>query len=142
MLQVKRGARPQINKAKIYKPLEEPEIVGLIQGSVPMSTEEWYVAVALDRYKIEYQYQVPLWGGFMVRGGQVVDFIVNIPWETALQIMGERWHSGKFGSEDEFKVAQLRRYFNRDPILISDDALQDQEQAYKTIYQRVVTAGK
>uniref|UniRef100_A0A6M3KTR4 Uncharacterized protein n=1 Tax=viral metagenome TaxID=1070528 RepID=A0A6M3KTR4_9ZZZZ len=112
------------------------EIIGLIHGQVPGSTEEWRVAVALERYKIDYSYQVPLFGG-RLPGGQILDFVVYIPFPTPLQVFGKYWHSTQTSGAESLAVAALMRYYEREPIIIWDYEIPDQEEANKVVKERV-----
>jgi hypothetical protein len=57
------------------------------------SSYEYNVAKALDRIPIEYDFQVDLFGGKQVRGGKVLDFLVDTkPLPTPLFVNGEYWH--------------------------------------------------
>lgn len=113
------------------------EEIGLIHGSVPGSVEEWRVAVALWRYKVDFSYQVPLFGAHL-RGGQILDFVVYIPFPTPLQVFGEYWHSGQARGAESLAIAALVRYYGREPIIIWDYEIPDQEEAYKVVKERVV----
>jgi len=97
-------------------PIEEKEpevIVQPIQGKMPDSKEEYYVAMALYRLGHSFIYQYQVFGGRAVRGGQIVDFLVvtTVPFSTIIQVYGKYWHSGEMGSEDRFKLAQLEHEF-------------------------------
>lgn len=66
---------------------------GTIQGVSAGSVNEWNVAQALDRLKMPYRYQVPIYGGRRMPGGQVVDFLVEIPPKPIpLYVQGQYWH--------------------------------------------------
>ena len=84
---VRKQAAP---KNKIEKPVTE---MGLIHGRTPGSTYEWNIAQALDKYGWEYYYQLAVFGGNDVRGGQTLDFLVfSRPLATALSVIGGYWH--------------------------------------------------
>lgn len=107
-----RPAKPDLSRVNLY-PEKDPESeVGLIQGRTPGSTEEWRVAKGLWRlnHQFYYQYLVGMRG---LRGSQRIDFYVysTAPNVTIIQVFGEYWHSGELGSEDAFKLAQLRQEF-------------------------------
>ena len=93
---------------------KEPEVVVQpIQGQMPNSKEEYYVALALYRLGHSFIYQYQVFGGRAIRGGQVLDFLVTttVPFSTIIQVFGEYWHSGEMGSEDRFKLAELEHEF-------------------------------
>src|SRR3990167_3544724 len=88
----------------------------LVHGKSATSNE-FFVAAALDKLKIPYIFQVSYWGGRSLRGGQVLDFLVWSPLETPVQVFGEYWHRGLLGSKDKLKLAQLQMLFDV-PIVI------------------------
>jgi len=93
---------------------KEPEpLVKPIQGRMPDSKEEFYVAMALYKLGHSFIYQYQVFGGTGIRGGQIVDFLVRttVPRSTLIQVYGKYWHSGEMGSEDKFKLAQLENEF-------------------------------
>lgn len=137
---------PTVKKARLRKPTfgqfeQEPEEeVGLIQGRKPGSIQEWRVAKALWRLGLTFNYQASFFGGRMLRGGQILDFLVDtVPIKTALAVNGEYWHSGEMGSEDSFKMAQLENYmlgWGRLVILWGKD-LSTQEDANRIVSDKV-----
>jgi hypothetical protein len=111
----------------------EQEVVGLIQGRVPMSRQEWRVAVALWKYKIEFLYQIPIWGIVGIRGAQVLDFLVYNPFPQPIQIFGEYWHSAQIGSDDWYDLAVIQSIYGVEPITLWSYELETQEQTNQTI---------
>ena len=99
----------------------------LVHGKSATSNE-YFVAAALDKLGIPFLFQVSYWGGRSLRGGQVLDFLVWNPLETPVQVFGEYWHSGLLGSKDRLKLAQLQMLFDV-PIVIlwgnETDSFQD-----------------
>ena len=99
----------------------------LVRGKSATSNE-YFVAAALDKLGIPFLFQVSYWGGRSLRGGQVLDFLVWNPLETPVQVFGEYWHSGLLGSKDRLKLAQLQMLFDV-PIVIlwgnETDSFQD-----------------
>lgn len=100
------------------KPLEEP--IGLIQGQVPDSKQEWWIAKALNRIGIPYTYQYPVFGG-RTRGGYLVDFVVmTVPLATMIEPVGNHWHTGELGADDRKRQADVENAmqdFCRTPIV-------------------------
>jgi hypothetical protein len=131
-----RKARPKLEKAQVEdKAPEEP--MGLIQGQVPDSKEEWWIAKALNRIGVSYTYQYPVSGG-RTRGGYLVDFVVNTtPLATMIEPIGNHWHTGELGSDDKKRQADVEsemQSFCRIPIVnlwIPD--LMDEE----TVFQKL-----
>jgi hypothetical protein len=133
---VARRRKPELDKAPIEdKEREQP--IGLIQGQVPDSKQEWWIARALDRLKIPYTYQYPVNGGRQ-RGGYMIDFVVHtVPLATIIEPVGNHWHTGELGADDKKRQADiedLMRDVCRTPILnlwIPD--MLDEE----TVFQRI-----
>lgn len=132
----RRTARPKLEKPGINeKPPEEP--IGLIQGQVPDSTQEWWIAKALNRLGISYTYQYPVEGG-RTRGGKLIDFLVDtVPLKTMIEPEGNHWHTGELGADDlkrDADVEEAMRDIARTPItkLWIPDML-DEETVYQNL---------
>jgi hypothetical protein len=130
---IKHSKKPPKRNVPVPEPDKPRETVGLIQGKPPRSIEEWRVAVALWLYEVRFDYQVWLRGGTLLRGGQILDFLVYIPYPVPLQVFGEYWHHGQMGSEDHFKLAILRQMFNIEPIVLWGRFLQTQEETNQIV---------
>ena len=64
-----------------------------VQGIMPDSKEEYWVALALYKLKINFVFQYQLFGGRKYKGGQVVDFwIYTNPLPTPLLVQGWYFH--------------------------------------------------
>jgi len=123
---------------KAKKAPAQVEERGLIQGKMAMSIEEWRVAVALWKYKVEFVYQVGIGGGYSRRGGQVVDFLVFNPFPEPWQVFGEYWHESELNSEERFKLEILARIWNRKVvILFAKRDLPSQEQADASVRDKL-----
>jgi len=109
----------------IFLPPEEEQI-GLIQGQVPDSKEEWWVALALWKYKIEFRFQWEIFGGRTRRGGLIIDFVVWNPRMTPLLVHGSYWHRGELQGGDKTALIAIASYFNigveNIPILWGEDS--------------------
>jgi hypothetical protein len=131
----RRSSKPKLEKAEPDKKPEEA--IGLIQGQVPDSIQEWWVAKGLNRIGISYDYQYPVNGGSQ-RGGYKVDFVVHtVPLATMIEPIGNHWHTGELGADDRKRQADVEtamRDLCRTPIVnlwIPD--LLDEE----TVYQKL-----
>jgi hypothetical protein len=71
----------------------------VIQGKKATSYEA-YVADALTKLKLPFQFQYPIMGGRLFRGGQVLDFVVFVFPAKAIEVDEEYWHKDK---AQEFK---------------------------------------
>ena len=108
----------------------------LIQGNVAGSVNEYYVAQALDRMKLEYIYQYWFRGG-MIRGGQVIDFLVQKPPRPIpLQVQGGYWHSAQQDPERAMKNAEIAQEFG-EVKEIWEDECQDVDMAYSWLMENI-----
>lgn len=116
----RKSGRPKLEMLpQDEKPPEEP--IGLIQGKVPDSKQEWWIAQALDRLKLPYTYQYPVFGGRQ-RGGYMIDFVVHtVPLMTMVEPVGNHWHTGELGADDRKRQADIEEAMRdtcRSPILL------------------------
>lgn len=132
----RRQAKPLLEKLATDE-VPEDEPIGIIQGQIPDSKEEWWISRALDRLKLPYTYQYPVNGG-RTRGGYMIDFVVHtVPLATMIEPIGNHWHTGELGSDDKKRQADVEnamRDMCKTPILnlwIPD--LIDQE----TVFQKI-----
>ena len=106
LFHLKRSGR----KPKLIKPVysinyerEQDIEIGLVQGIMPDSKEEYWFARALDYLQINYIFQYSI-GMKRVRGWQIIDFLVyTAPLPTPVFIHGEYWHGGVKRAESEYK---------------------------------------
>lgn len=69
---------------------------------------EYNVAMALDSLKIGYIFQYAIDGGKRVRGGMVIDFVIQEPPKpTPLNVDGDYWHKGEREVEDRLQELSL-----------------------------------
>lgn len=136
----RRSAKPKFEQFKAEK--EEEESPGLIQGVQADSVQEWWVAKALNRLKIPYEYQYPVYGG-NVRGGYKIDFVVyTVPQATMIEPIGNHWHTGELGADDRKRQADIEgamKDIARIPIVnlwIPD--LLDEETVYQKLRNELV----
>ena len=132
----KRSAQPKFDQAEAEK--EEEELPGLIQGIQADSKQEWWVAKALNRIGIPYDYQYPVLGSGQSRGSYKIDFVVHtVPLATMVEPIGNHWHTGELGADDKKRQADVEEAMQdiaRTPIVnlwIPD--LLDEE----TVYQKL-----
>ena len=90
-IRLSRRTRPKIvREVKLVNPEDK---LGIINGIMADSSYEWNFARALWTLGWTFDYQVPLFGGRMVRGGVVLDFLIPTrPAQTVLNPIGEYWH--------------------------------------------------
>jgi hypothetical protein len=64
-----------------------------VQGIMPDSKEEFWVALALYKMHIDFVFQYQLFGGRKYKGGQVVDFwVYTMPLPTPIFVQGWYFH--------------------------------------------------
>lgn len=85
------------------------EEVKLINGQMPDSVEEYRVAKALWKLKLDFDFQwIPPVYIARQRGSTVVDFLVKVPPRPVpLFIDGERWHRGPQEQQDDLVRQQM-----------------------------------
>lgn len=80
-----------------------------IQGIMPDSKEEYWVALALNKLKIKYIFQYKL-GKPGRRGSQKIDFMLETkPLRTPLWVNGLYWHSEERAGETLYKIRDAMR---------------------------------
>lgn len=85
-----------------------------IRGIKAGSKEEWWCSLALDIIQQQtgwnWDYQVPVYGGRTVRGGNVIDFLVYTPgrW-TMLDPKGRYWHTGIHEDQSEMRIVARKK---------------------------------
>lgn len=123
--------RPQVPEQET-----EPEQIGLINGMTPDSKEEYWIALALWRLKLTFFYQFIVLGGRNVRGGLVLDFLVDVPpvW-TPLVFNGEWWHRNE--SQERFNMALLQQEFGVEPVVIWGDEVPDKETTFQVVRSKL-----
>jgi len=109
------------------------EQMGLIQGQVPDSLPEWYVALALERLEVRYMYKFVIYGTLDIRGSIEVDFVVWNPWPIPAEVFGRRFHNPENDPDTRLRLSLEEQYFGRQTIVWWDDMLEDQEMAYSQI---------
>lgn len=114
-----------------------------VQGIMPDSKEEYWVALALYKLKIDFQFQYQLWGGRKYKGGQVVDFwVYTVPLPTPLLVQGWYFHYGSAEKTSETKMhllyleSRLRGKANK-PIEIIDKEIPTPEDTYRVVRQKL-----
>jgi hypothetical protein len=91
----------------------KPEPVRYSVRGKRATSYEANVALALDKFGIEYLFQVDYWGGRSLAGGMVLDFLVfTDPLPTPLYIQGGYWHQGQRKTIDSFQAAELGHLFH------------------------------
>jgi len=120
----------------VDKPVE-PLVLGPIQGRRAGSREEWRLAQALIERRIPFDYQVSVFGGTRVRGGQVIDFIVYVPFAQPVQVFGAYYHSNYQSGEEWLGLRMIERRYRRPVIIIWDYDLESVEEARQAVRSKI-----
>jgi len=130
-------ARPKMEGGKEQEPPLTP-----IQGMMPASRPEWRVAMALNKLKIEYDYQYSYNGGRRTAGGQVIDFMAyTAPLPTPIYVQGDYWHRGAKSSEDSYKQAQVIKLFHGQvnmPLLVWEHQVPSIDAAFQLLRRELL----
>ncbi len=88
-----------------------------LQGKECDSMPEYYFGTALDKmgYVFNFHWKIGLSG---TSGSVEVDFIVDAPSPTPIEILGDYWHPAIAGEEETIRLAKIKEYFKREPILV------------------------
>jgi hypothetical protein len=128
----RRGKAKPERSVSVRAERADAEVLTLIQGKMPGSYEEWRVAQALEFYGIEYSFQVPLRGGRQIRGGMVLDFLVERPPESIpMPVHGRYWHHSI--EEERMYIEALRSIYGVEPVILWDDELGSIDEAKKVL---------
>ena len=110
------------------------------QGKGVKSKEEGRVIVTVPRLGFTFRYQVPFFGGYGVRGAQILDFliygVVFLP--SPLFVQSRYFHGGIKAEASTFDVRDFDRLTNgryAPAREVWDDDLTSLEQAYVTLRQ-------
>lgn len=122
---------------KLVKPKENlpTEIMGKPAGS----TWEARTAVALWVNGWTFTYQVWLLGGRILKGGQVIDFLVHtMPNSTPLYVYGDYWHGGPKKDADALDRALIFGIMGgslRQPEVLTGEQLVDLDTAIAAVFR-------
>lgn len=126
--------------------VEEPApVIGLIQGQLPDSDNEWFVSLALDE-QIEkgaiaaYMYQYAINGGRTVRGGIIIDFVVFAPFARAVFVgAGGYWHGKQRELSDELAHALCAEEFGENNVIdLLESETSSEELAKRAVKEKLL----
>lgn len=115
----------------------EEEPLGLIQGMMPDSKEEWWTAQALWKYKVPFQFQFQIFGGTSRRGGLIVDFLVWNPMATPFEVNGNYWHRNEMDSGDKTDLIAIEQYFKKEAIIMWGEDMQTKDDVFAFVRKNV-----
>ncbi len=107
-----------------------------VQGIMPDSKEEYWVALALYRLKLDFEFQYQLFGGRKYKGGQVIDFWVKtVPLPTPIFVQGWYFHyaTAQKAAQTRLNLMYLRArlmWKANEPVEILDTEIPTPEDAY------------
>lgn len=113
---------------------EEP---GIINGQKARSLLEWWAAKALWKMQRKFIYQYPISGGTSRRGGFVIDFLLIDGPTIIIEMQGERWHTGQFGSNEKMREAQLVRIFHTQPRYVWENECSTEYDTYQAVRKAI-----
>lgn len=119
--------------------------IGLIQGQMPDSDNEWFVSLALDE-QIEkgaiaaYMYQYAINGGRTVRGGVIIDFLVFAPFARAVFVgAGGYYHGKQREVSDELAHALCAQMFGESNVVdLLEEETNSEEKAKRAVKEKLV----
>jgi len=140
----KRGSKIGLTNKPLadFKPPKDETVIEPVQGVMPDSKEEYFVAKALERAKVDFIYQFDIAGGRAFRGGQVIDFMVyTVPLPTPVFVQGDYWHGGVRSAQTRFNVMMaehLLRGQAQKPVELWDYELPDIETTYQVVKRKIL----
>lgn len=129
---------------KIVRPKHDPfPEIKPIQGIMPDSKEEYWVALALYRLHMDFIFQYQLFGGRKYKGGQVIDFWVKTnPLPTPIFVQGWYFHYATAEKAAQSKInlmfleARLRGKALK-PVEVFDIEMPTPEDAYIVVKRKL-----
>ena len=123
---------------------DKPEI-GLIQGQMPDSDNEWFVSLALDEQIKKgaiaaYMYQYAINGGREMRGGVIIDFLVFSPFARAVFVgAGGYWHGKQRELSDELAHALCAEMFGESNVIdLLEEETSSEELAKRAVKEKLL----
>lgn len=119
-----------------------PEIK-LIQGMMPDSKEEYWVALALYKLKLDFEYQYQLFGGRKYKGGQVIDFwVYTVPLPTPIFVQGFYFHyaTAEKAAQTRLNLMYLKSRLAgkaKEPVEILDTEIPTPDDAYLVVKRKL-----
>ena len=125
-----------------YMKVPLPEIQR-VQGIMPDSKEEYWVALALYKLKIDFIFQYQLFGGRKYKGGQVVDFwVLTQPLPTPILVQGWYFHyaTAEKAAQSRLNIMYLESRLNgkaMKPVEILDIEIPTPDDAYMVVKRKL-----
>jgi len=131
---------PEMISNELKPPLPE---VQRVQGIMPDSKEEYWVALALWKLHIDFVFQYQLFGGRKYKGGQVVDFwVYTMPLPTPVLVQGWYFHysTAEKTSQTKLNLMYLESKLNgkaMKPVEIIDTEIPTPDDAYIVVKRKL-----
>lgn len=105
------------------------------------SSNEYYVAQALETIGFDFQFQLSIAGGKQLSFGIVLDFLVDtVPLPTPLWVHGEYWHQGDKRKKDLRQQDIVREYMKGsilNPVEIWGDESDSPQRALAAVRRKL-----
>lgn len=102
-----RARRAQVEAPALPRPRKVEEPIGLVQGQIPDSKEEYWCSVWLEEKRLDYHYQWRVFSGSQ-KYFYDIDFLVwTRPLATMIEINGAHWHDGERGADDRKRQIEI-----------------------------------
>ena len=110
-----------------------------VQGVQTDSINEYYVSQVFDQLKYDYDYQVPIMGGTSLRGGQVLDFLLDLsPLPVPVLIQGVYWHNNP--AMEAFREIAIHEYgkgYWDELVKLDEEETNSFEAAYDAVKRKI-----
>lgn len=129
-------------KRKILSHPPFPEIKP-IQGMIPDSKEEYWVALALYKLHLDFEFQYQLFGGRKYKGGQVIDFwVFTVPLPTPIFVQGWYFHyaTAEKAAQTRLNLMYLKSRLMgkaKEPVEILDTEIPTPDDAFMVVKRKL-----
>jgi len=129
-------------KRKILAHPPFPEVQP-VQGMIPDSKEEYWVALALYKLHLDFEFQYQLFGGRKYKGGQVIDFwVFTNPLPTPIFVQGWYFH---YATAEKTAKTRLNLMFlktrlmgkAKEPVEILDTEIPTPDDAFRVVKRKL-----
>lgn len=110
----------------------------LIQGKMPDSQQEVWVAQALYKYDEPFVFQYAVLGGVDMRGGFIIDFLLT-RFGIPLEVYGDYWHKDELSGDERQRLDALRDAFGVIPLVILGSETQTYQEADRWVRRNVAS---
>jgi hypothetical protein len=102
---------------------------------------EYYVALALQKLKIPFEFQMAIGAGRRIAGGRILDFLAyTVPNPTAIPVYGEYWHRGSERTSDKLAIILIKEQFKNAVNILEvwEDHIPTIDDAYRLIKKELL----